>query len=184
MAASADQTYHVFGPCIPQCNVGTAGAMVALGECQDGGNITIQPIKHGIRSDGGGGSDGGDVEKLILNAIATIRFKLVPFSGLYINKLRAWAIGSATEGQAVLPGTLLGGGGFLPQLYLPLLGGTGVVEPDGPWYFPNCEIIRPGDVQVHTKETTPEFEFKAMIYYNPVTYTSINGRTLYTRAAP
>lgn len=184
MAAGTTTTIHVAGPILPQCNIGGAGAYVVLGECQDGATITIQPKVHGVRADGGGGLDGEPIDHIMLNAIAIIRFRLVPFAGVYINTLRAMALASGTDGQLVLPGTLFGANSKLPALYLPLIGGTGAQEPDGPWLFPYNRVVAPGNPQVWVKETTPEFEFHAMVWYDPASVTSVSGRTLYSRAAP
>lgn len=181
MAASTTLSYHVNGPLIPQCNIGSANAYVSIGECRDGASIVITPIKHGIKSDAGGGVEGGDVNKLMLNAIAEIRFTLVPYAGTYTNKLRAMAIGSATEGTLVVPGFDMGAASMFPGLYLPNGGGTDV---DGPWNFPVCEIVAPGNVQEWTKESAPEFVFRAFIYIDPSAELSVASGVLYTRAAP
>jgi len=170
--------YHVNGPLVPQAGVGSLGALVGLGVCQDGATIDLRPARHPIKSDGGGGPEGEAVEWIFLNYVATIRFKLVPYDDTAVNALRSAAITTAVEGQAVTPGTLYGANGFLPALYLP---GS---DAGGPWYFPHVSVVRPGSVQQSTKETTPDWEFQGMIYFNPATNNSINGLPLYTRAAP
>jgi hypothetical protein len=158
--------------------VGAGNALVTLGVCQDGATVEIQPAAHGIKSDGGGGPEGNEVEWIQLNAVAIIRFKLVPYAGVYINALRAAAVASGSEGVLPIPGTLFGANGFLPALYLPTLDG------DGPWYFPTTRVVRPGGNQVSTKETTPDWEFRALINFDPTTNVSVAGLPLYTRAAP
>src|SRR5687768_17283200 len=97
MAAQNTQSYHVDGPVAPQCNIGVAAAYVTLGVCQDGADITITPMTHPIKSDGGGGPEGGAVEIIQLNAIAEVRFRLVPYAGNYVNALRAIAVASPVE---------------------------------------------------------------------------------------
>ena len=184
MAASTATTIHVAGPIIPTSNMGSGLTQYIMGECQDGATITIMPKTHEVKADGGGGLDGEAIEHIFLNAVAEIRFKLVPYSGTYLNALRALALASAVDGQLVLPGTLYGAGGKLPSLYIPLIGGTGANEPDGPYYFPYCKVMVPGNVNVWVKETTPEMVFRAMVWYDPSAVTSVSGRTLYTRAAP
>lgn len=170
--------YHVSGPVAPQFGIGSAGAFVTVGVCYDGATIDIPLAQHGIFSDGGGGPQGKPVEWIALNAVATIRFKLIPYAGNYINKLRALAVGSATEGVLPIPGTLMGGNGFLPPLYLPSADG------DGPWTFSNVRVVKPGSNQVSTKETGPDWELEGLVYFDPSVYISVGGRTLYTRAAP
>lgn len=170
--------YHVAGPIIPQAGVGSLGALVPLGVCYDGATIDLRPARHPIKSDGGGGPEGEAVEWIFLNYMAIIRFKLVSYDDTAVNALRAMSIASVVEGQAVTPGTLYGANGFLPGLYLPSS------DAGGPWNFPNVSVVRPGGVQVSTKETQPDWEFQAMIYFAPSAHNSINGLPLYTRAAP
>jgi len=174
-------SYHVHGPIAPQFPFGAANALTAIGTAQDGADITITPLVHGIKSDQGGGMDGAPVENIFLNAIATIRFRLVPFDGTFVTKLRALSIASATDGTLVTPGTLYGGGSFYTACYLPL--GIAGEEADGPWYFPVVRVVRPGDNRVWTKETTPEIELQAFVYVPPTT-ASINTGVLYQRSAP
>lgn len=181
MAPANTLSYHVNGPVVPNCNVGSAGAYVAVGVCQDGADIDITPLHHPIKSDGGGGPEGAQVEVVQLNAMVTIRFRLVPFAGTYVNKLRAAAVGSAVDGTLPVPGTLLGLGGFLVGLYLPY---GGAADVDGPWWFPQCEVVRPGSNRVSTKETTPDWEFRSFVYFNPASFVSVAGLPLYTRTAP
>jgi len=178
MPASTTMSYHVAGPIVPQLNIGSLNAFVSIGVCQDGATVDLEPATHGIMSDGGGGPSGKPVEYIQLNYVATVRFKLVPFAGTYVNKLRAMAIASATDGTPPTPGTLFGANGYLPSLYLPSADG------DGPWLFNNVKVVRPGSVNVNTKESTPDWEFSAMAYFDPATYTSVSGRPVYTRAAP
>lgn len=178
MAAGNLPVYHVAGPIAPMAGVGSGGALVTLGVCQDGATVEIQPAVHAIKSDGGGGPEGDEVEWLGLNAVAIIRFKLVPYAGLYVNALRAASYASGTEGVLPIPGTLFGANGFLPALYLPTF------DVDGPWYFPGVRVVRPGGNQVSTKETTPDWEFRALVNFNPTTNVSVAGGALYTRAAP
>lgn len=184
MAAGIATTIHVLGPVIPFSSVGAGSSYVALGECQDGASIQITPAVHGVKADGGGGMDGFPIDYIMLNAIITIRFRLVPFSGTYMNALRALALATPSEGVLPIPGTLFGANGYLPGLYLPISAGLLNAEPDGPWWFPRCLVVRPGDNQVWTKETTPEMEFRAMGYYNPASQTSVGGLSLYQRTAP
>lgn len=183
MPPSALTTIHVNGPVLPQCNLGAAGAYVTVGECQDGVSIQILPKEHGVYADGGGGLSGEPIEYLMLNAIAVIRFKLVPYSGLYVNALRAKALASSIDGSLPIPGTPYGANSMFPGLYIPY---GGAQDPDGPWFFPANKVIAPGNPTVWTKETTPEFELRAMVYYDPSVRTSVAGPGiyLYSRSAP
>lgn len=181
MSASALTTIHVNGPLLPSSNLGSGTTFFTLGECQDGATITIIPKTHGVKADGGGGLDGDEIEHIFLNATAEIRFKLVPYSGLYLNALRTASLASNVDGQLVLPGTLYGANSKLPALYLPYGGANDL---DGPYFFPACRVVVPGNVNVWVKETTPELVFRAMVWYDPATITSVAGRTLYTRTPP
>lgn len=181
MAASTLQSIHVNGPLLPSSNLGSGNTYYTLGECQDGATITIMPKTHEVKADGGGGLDGEAIEHIFLNAVAEIRFKLVPYSGTYLNALRALALASASDGVLPLPGTLYGANSKLPALYLPYGGAN---DPDGPYRFPYCKVMVPGNVNVWVKETTPEFVFRAMVWYDPSQYTSVYTGTLYTRTAP
>lgn len=183
MAPANTLSYHVYGPVIPQCDVGTARAYVTLGVCEEGADIDIQPIKHDIRHDGGGGVDGGPTNKIFLNCLCTIRFRLVPFAGNYINILRARAMAAATDGTMPSPGTLMGEGAFFSGLYLPVTG-VGNFEGDGPWWFRSCDVIRPGSNKVSTKETKLDFEFQCLNYFSIASFTSIANNVLYSRTAP
>ena len=189
MAAVQQFSYHVNGPTLPFVAFGigqnnpNGGASAAnfsnIGVAQDGADVMIQPAVHGIHDDGGGGMDGQPIEYIYLNAIATIRFRLVPYGGVFLNSLRSSAMVTSTDGVSAYPGALYGGNNSLVSLYLPNSAG----EVDGGWLFPACLVVRPGDVRVWTKETTPELEFRAFIYLPP-TVATIGNLPLYTRSAP
>ena len=183
MAASNTLSYHVFGPIVPQANVGSASAYVNLGVCEEGADLNIQIAKHDIKHDGGGGLDGFETNKIFLNAVVTIRFRLVPFAGNYVNILRARAHAGTTDGTMVTPGTLMGEGGFFSGIYLPVTAG-GNFEGDGPWFFPTCDVVNPGSNRVGTKESKLDFEFRAINYFAIASFTSIVGNILYKRTAP
>jgi hypothetical protein len=161
--------------------VGAASAYVAVGVCEEGADITLEPLTHPIRCDGGGGSDGGPVEFIELNAVTRVRFSLVPFAGNYVNALRRLAMASAAEGVHPVPGTLFGLNSRLPGLYLPY---GNAAEVDGPWFFQTNRVAVPGNNRVSTKESKVQFEFFGFTYYNPALFTSVSALTLYTRAAP
>lgn len=179
MAANPTTTlsYHVAGAIIPACTVGSAAAYANIGICEDGADIDIQIAAHDIKDDGGGGPDGFEVENIFLNAIATVRFTLVPFAGTYVNRLRAraQAIAGDTDGVLVAPGTLYGMNSLLVGLQLPSNDG------DGSWRFPTCRVVRPGSNRVSTKESKLQFEFRAFGFLNPAVNTTISGVSLYTR---
>ena len=183
MAPANTLSYHVNGPVIPQCNVGSLNAYVNLGVCEEGADIDLQIAKHDIKHDGGGGIDGYETDKIFLNMICIIRFRLVPFAGNYINVLRAKAHAGSTNGTMVTPGTLMGEGSFFVGLYLPVTAG-GNFEGDGPWFFKQCDVVRPGSNRVSTKETKLDFEFRCINYFDISGATSINANVLYQRAAP
>lgn len=186
MAAATTFSFHVQGPVVPACNIGSASAYVGIGVCEDGADIDLQVATHPIKHDGGGGPDGFEVDDIFLSMIATIRFTLVPFGGIYVNILRAMAQAGAytlntsgTDGLMVMPGTLYGENTKYVGLSLPVLAGEG----DGPWWFRTCRVVRPGSVKVSTKETKPQFEFRAINYFAISGANTISGNTLYSRTA-
>lgn len=192
MASSNTQSYHINGPCAPQVNVGAANAYVTLGVCYDGVDIQIQNAVHGIKSDGGGGPDGFEVDDIWLNAVIIVRFTLVPFAGNYVNILRQMSManggtGGGAEGTMQAPGTLFGENLNYPSLYIPLgtfaAGITVEGDPDGPWWFKKCRVVNPGSNKVGVKETMPVFEFRCINYFAVASFTSVLGNSLYARTA-
>lgn len=202
MAAATTLSYHCFGPIVPKCDIGAAHAYVPIGVCEDGANIEFQIATRPIKSDGGGGDQSFEVNEFFLGMLVTIRFKLVPFAGVYVNILRAksqmggFELGvSGQDGTLPTPGTVYAfddnsfidpgsGLGFIKPGYcgltLPVLAGEG----DGPWWFPSCKIVKPGNNQVSTKETKLDFEFRALCIYNEHAVGDITDYDLYTRTAP
>lgn len=177
MPAATTLSYHVAGPIIPTANVGTASAQVNLGVCEDGADLEFQQAVHDVKDDGGGGPDGYEVENIFLNAIVIIRFVLVPWAGTYINKLRAAAQATATDGTMTNPGTLFGTNSFLPTLKIPV----SAQETDGPWTFTTCRVVRAGSHRASTKESKLSFEFRAFCFLAPAVNTTINTVVLYSR---
>ncbi len=181
MASATTTSYHVAGPIGVQASVGTNAAYVTLGWCQDGADIKIEPIRHEIKFDGAGGPEGGAAEHIALNAVVTISYKLVPYAGTYIDKLRAASVANiaGTSGALVAPGTLYGTTTTSNVgLYLPSSDG------DGPWCFPTTIVVVPGSNKVSPKETVLEFIHKAFVYLNGTNTVSIASGVLWTRAAP
>jgi hypothetical protein len=186
MGASSTFSYHVSGGVVPQVSVGASSAYVPIGICEDGADIDIQIAAHNVKHDGGGGLDGFEVENIFLNAVCIIRFTLVPFGGSVVNALRARAeaiAGSSasagpTDGTMVVPGTLYGTNSLLPGLYLPSL------DVDGPWWFRTCRVVKAGSNRISTKDTKPQWEFRAINYFNVASINSISTNVLYSRTAP
>jgi hypothetical protein len=181
MAALDTFSYHVAGPIIPQLNIGTANAYVNVGVCEDGADFDFQVAASDVKHDGGGGPSGFETDNIFLNMICVVRFVLVPFAGTRMSKLRAMAHASATEGVMVQPGTLYGENSFYPSLYLPV---SAVGEIDGPWRFPTVRVVRPGSMKVSTRESKPQFEFRAINYFPIVSQNTILTNTLWVRTAP
>lgn len=169
-------SYHVPGPIGPMVSVGGGGSLVTVGMCEEGADIDIQIAQHDVKHDGGGGQDGFEVENVFLNAVCVVRFTLVPYDTAFVNAIRAAANANATAGVMPVPGTLYGMNGFLHSLFLP----SG--DADGPWRFPYCRVVRAGNNRVNTKETKPQFEFRAINWFNPASKGSIVGNTLYQRS--
>lgn len=180
MAASDTFSYHVHGPIIPTCPIGTAGAWVPIGECEDGADIDFQIFTKPIKHDGGGGPEGAETNDIFLNMIATIRMNLVPFAGTRINSLRAKAHAGATDGTMIMPGTLYGENSMYVGLFLPVLAGEG----DGGWWFKACRVVKPGSNKVSTKETKLAMEFRAINYFAIASQNTISTTLLYSRTTP
>ena len=181
MAASDTFSYHVAGPIIPQCNIGSVGAWVNIGVCEDGVDFDFQVAASDVKHDGGGGPAGFETNNIFLNAICTIRFTLVPFGGTRLNTLRTRAMAGGTEGVMVQPGTLYGENSMYVGLYIPV---SAVGEVDGPYRFPQCRVVRPGSLRAHTRESKPQFEFRAINYFPIAVQNTILGNTLWARTAP
>lgn len=185
MAASNTFSYHVFGPVIPQTNAVAGGSTFAnLGVCEEGVDIDIIPRVSDVKHDGGGGANADEVENILLNCVCVVRFRLVPFAGIQVNALRRKAHAGSTDGTMPQPGTLFGFGGYYVGLYLPQTALGALEEVDGPWYFPYCRVVRPGNNRVSTKETKLDFEFRAINYFNIASFNTILNNVLYQRAAP
>ena len=181
MAAATTFSYHCAGPIIPQVNIGTAGAYVPIGVCEDGADFDFTVAASDVKHDGGGGPSGFETDNIFLNAIVTVRFNLVPFAGVYLNTLRAKSMAGASEGVMVVPGTLYGENSMYVSLYLPV-SATG--EVDGPWRFPTCRVVRPGSMKVSDRESKPQLEFRAINYFPIISQNSIATNTLWLRTAP
>src|SRR5579863_3315997 len=169
-------SYHCNGPMIPQMNIGGSSGLVPLGVCQDGADIAFRIYSHDIKHDGAGGPDGGPAETIFLNADVTVRFSLVPYGGVWTNRMRQFAQATGVEGVMSMPGTLYGLNNFLPSLYLPT-----IFDPDGGWLFTNGRIVRLGDQRSNDKESIPSFEYQAFNYLNPAIAATILNRILYAR---
>lgn len=181
MAPADTFSYHVAGPIVPQCNIGSAGAWVGIGVCEDGADFDFQVAASDVKHDGGGGPSGFETDNIFLNMIVTVRFTLVPFAGNRINVLRVKSHAGSVEGQMVVPGTLYGENGMYVGLYLPV---SAVGEIDGPWYFQQCRVVRPGSQKVSTRESKPQWEFRAINYFPVVSQNTIQSVFLWKRTAP
>lgn len=184
-APSDSLSYHVTGPVTIYATVGSAAAWMAVGHCKDGADIELRPFTHDVKWDGGGGPDGDAVEVIALNFTAIIRCSFVPFSGNAVNRLRARSQASGsmtTDGVMPVPGTLYGTNGYLVGVRFT----SGDV--DGGWQFGNsgsgngiCQVIAPGSARYNTKETEPQWQFRAINFINPALVASIGTAVLYTR---
>lgn len=173
-------SFHVSGPIIIQAGIGSSFAFVNVGVCEDGADVELRPFTSDIKFDGAGGPAGDAGEVIFLNYTAIVRANLVPFAGTYVNKLRALsqANGAGTEGTMVVPGTLFGANSNLPTIKWTA---SAVGEVDGGWLFTNCQVRRPGDMKASTRESKPNFEFRAINYIAPAVSPLITNNVLYSR---
>lgn len=165
--------YKVFGPCVPQVGTGVANAMEGLGVTTNGGHISLEVADAQIMSDAAGPKVPVEVQQM--GALAYIDFDLTSWDEAILTKLLNAAEATATLGQAGVPGTLLGTGGFLKGLYLP----SGL---DAPWYFPTCKLM-PNSGKYGTEATMRKLRFMALRWLAG-TATTAAAQPLYTRAAP
>lgn len=189
MAASTTLSYHVSGAVILQATVGalTSGvrAYGNIGVCEDGIDLEFRPFVSEIKHDGGGGPPGDALEFIFLNWSILIRCTLVPFAGTYVNMLHAMSQGNngGTEGVMGSPGALYGAGNSLTPATnnLPSVKFTSA-DPDGGWTLNSAMVTRPGSGKWSTRETKPQFEFRAinniLVGVNP----TILANTLYARS--
>lgn len=177
MAPSNTMSYHVSGPVVLQLNTTplTVATWVNVGVCEDGIDLEFRPFFSEIKSDGGGGPSGDAVEFIFLNWSVLARCTLVPFAGNYTNIARRFGQATTTEGTMVTPGTLYGLNGFLPGVRF------ASADVDGGWQLTRCMVTRPGSAKWSTRETKPQFEFRAINNFDPGSFTSINANVLYVR---
>jgi hypothetical protein len=154
-----------------------------VGECRDGAELLFRPFTHDIKHDGAGGPEGDAAEVIQLNYSVEVRCQLVPYSGTYVNKLRAMSAnnGAGTEGVMVAPGTLFGASSNLPSIKFT---SNATYEVDGGWTFSTCQVVAPGHGKWGVTETMPDFGFRAINYQAADTYRtagSIVGNVLYVR---
>lgn len=173
-------SFHVAGPIVIQANIGSSSAFVNVGVCEDGADVELRPFTSDIKFDGAGGPAGDAGEIIFLNFSAIVRANLVPFAGTYVNKLRAMAAanGAGTEGVMVVPGTLFGANSNLPTIKW-TASATG--EVDGGWLFTYCQVRNPGSMKASTRETKPNFEFRAINLILPASSPLITSSVLYSR---
>lgn len=167
--------YHVAGPIVLQANIGAGPSYVNIGVCEDGIDIELRQFTHDIKFDGAGGPEGDAAEVIFLNATAIVRCVLVPFSGTYVNSLRAYAQAASVNGVMSGPGTLYGTNGNLISVQFTSN------DVDGGWRFTYCQVVRAGSNKASTKESKPVWEFRAINYLDPSTDITIASNTLYTR---
>lgn len=172
-------SYHCSGPIVIEAAIGASDAFVVVGVCEDGADVELRPFTSDIKFDGAGGPAGDAGEIIFLNYTAIVRCNLVPFAGTYVNRLRAISqANGGVEGVMVVPGTLFGANGNLPSVRF-LVSATG--EVDGGWQFTNCQVRVPGTGKYSTRETKPQWEFRAINYVAPASSPLITGNTLYER---
>jgi len=171
-------SYHVSGPILIEAAIGVSEAFVPVGMCEDGADVELRAFTSDIKFDGAGGPAGDAGEIIFLNYTALVRCNLVPFAGVYTNRLRAISQASPTEGVMVMPGTLYGANGYLPSVRF-AVSATG--EVDGGWEFFRCQVRGPGSGKYSTRETKPQWEFRAINYIDPAEEATILNNTLYTR---
>lgn len=168
-------SYHVAGPQILQANIGPLAAFVNIGVCEDGVDIELRVFTHDVKFDGAGGPEGDAGEVIFLNATAMVRCTLVPFSGNYINSLRAYSQTAATNGTMRQPGRLFGTNGNLLTVKFTSN------DIDGGWQFTYCQVVRAGSNKASVVETKPVWEFRAINFVDPGSATDITDSVLYSR---
>ena len=172
-------SFHVNGPTVPQFNIGLSGAMVPVGVCEDGVDMTFRVYTRDIKFDGAGGPEGAEAENIFLNVTCDVRFALVPYGGTYLNILRSYAQAGqpgTADGVMNMPGALYGLNAALPSLYIPT-----IFDVDGGYLFTTGRLTQMGDVRVGVKETKPVFNYRAFNYIDPALYNTIFDRVLYQR---
>lgn len=180
MAPSTGFSFHVTGPVLIEAAIGGGSSFVSIGMCEDGADVELKPFTSDIKFDGAGGPAGDAAEIISLNYGATLRCNLVPFAGTYTNLLRAISQcnGGGSEGVMSMPGTLYGFNGQLPAVRFTA---SAVGEVDGGWEFFYCQVRVPGNAKYSTRESKPQWEFRAINYLDPSVHSTIYQRTLYSR---
>lgn len=172
-------SYHVSTPVVVQAAVGTAGAMAAVGVAAEGMSLEFVTARREIKADGSGGAEGFPANYYYLSLAVTARVILVPFAGVYVNRLRSVAQASGlagTPGTLPMPGELFGfaGGNLIDVMFAS-------ADPDGGFRLHDCLVAVAGDGTWSPDVTKLRFEFRATGYYDPSDFATVLGTTLYSR---
>lgn len=170
--------YHCAGPIVLQAQVGNAFGWAVVGVCEDGIDLTFKTFRREIKPDGAGGPDGAPANYLFLNQTLTARCTLVPYAGLYMNRLRSLAQATFNDVDGVMPqaGTLYGfSGGYLNGVRF------SSADPDGGWWLRTCLVSMPGDFKGSPNASKPVLEFTSINWYNGNTTATILGNVLYSK---
>lgn len=178
MGASEFRLYHVAGPAVLQAQVGAAFAWATVGVAEDGIDLTFRTFRREIKPDGAGGPEGAPANFLFLNQTLTARCVLVPYAGVYVNRLRSLSQATFNDTDGVMPqsGTLYGfSGGYLNGIRF------SSSDPDGGWWLRTCQVSMPGDFKASPNVSKPVMEFTAINWYNPSSVATILGNVLYSK---
>lgn len=166
------RAYHVDGPVLIKVGTGAAAALEELGVSEDGVDISLNLYSEPVMSDAAGPRVPVDLQRM--GEDASITFRLTDFDLVILNKIKALAIGNATEGVGGAPGSLIGTGGSAYRVVL--------TSADEPWRFTTCTLRNPQRHKMGTKYKTPAVEFYAWRYIAAGGNTSAGG-VLYDHTA-
>ena len=150
-----------------------------VGVAENGIDLDFVTARKEIKADGNGGADGLPANYLFLNATVIARVTLVPFAGVYVNRLRSMAQATGlggTPGTLPAAGTLMGYGsdGLIDVAFLSN-------DPDGGFWLRRCLVAGVGDGKWSPDVTRLKFEFRATAWYEPSVAPTIAGSVLYSR---
>lgn len=127
--------FHVFGPCVPQTDTGSANAFEALGVCENGGTVDEEDLVQPIHSDLGGPMSPVEFQQMGIRY--TIRMQIIAPDEAVVTKIKILSQGGSADGTPATPGLLLGTNSKKFKLYLPSANVA-------PWVFQHSRIVRNG----------------------------------------
>jgi hypothetical protein len=166
------RAYHVDGPVLLLCGTGAGSpaALEEIGICEDGVDLMLNFVTRPVQSDAAGAESPSGADLQDFGQDATIRGRLKDYDLTVLQKLRALAMGNATEGLAGAPGRLIASSGGTYRLVL-----RGA---DEVWRFTTTTLRNGHSMKLGTKAKAPQVEFYSWRFV-PAGTNTVSGVKLY-----